>query len=261
MNIVAALWEPSETRLAANQIQKEHQNSYPGEVIGVAIKMEIKSEIKIELEKVNTRNKYKNIGPPKNPNYIHPDETPCRSVRRKAKELPDLPQSDDTPHDSSIDGLPIETLNKTNMATAPTVPDNNVADTRLSEPITTGKDSANGLSVETNPANSDTSMTQPEQNRETHEKNGLHVETLEQHKRLSVETSDSTIQNKTTHASNGLHVETGENNNKLTVETSENNLTKSTSNESNKNMTEAPNETRLRIPLGKTTLAQEVVKL
>ena len=209
-------------------------------MIGVAIKTEIKSEIKIEIGKVNIRNKYKNIGPPKNLNYIHVDGIPCRSTRRKANKLPDLPQVDDTEHNSSIGGLPIETPNETNLATAPTVTDNNVAGTGLNKPTNTGKDSANGLSVETSLANKETSTKQSEASRENNEKNGLHVETLEQHKRLPVETSDSIIENKTTHASNRLSVETGENNNKLTVET-----TKSMSNKSDKNITEASNETTI----------------
>ena len=87
IDIVAALRELSETRLAAYQIQKERQHSNPGDVIGTIIKTEIKSEVEIKLECVNTRHKYKNRKFPLNPNYIHVDGTPCRSTRKKANEL------------------------------------------------------------------------------------------------------------------------------------------------------------------------------
>ena len=54
IDIVAALRELSETRLAAYQIQKERQHSNPGLLlIGTIIKMEIKSEVKIELDRIN----------------------------------------------------------------------------------------------------------------------------------------------------------------------------------------------------------------
>ena len=56
---LAALREPSETRLAAYQIQLDRQSSQPGQILGVAIKSEIKMEIKQELEQTNTRHKYK----------------------------------------------------------------------------------------------------------------------------------------------------------------------------------------------------------
>ena len=63
IDIVAALREPSETRLAAHQIQKDCRNCQPGQILGVAIKTEIKTVIKQELEKMNTRHKYK-LHPP-----------------------------------------------------------------------------------------------------------------------------------------------------------------------------------------------------
>ena len=112
------------------------------------------------------------------------DGTPCRSARRKANELPDLPQIDNTQHNSNIGGLPVEIPNKTTMTTTTTVMNNNAVGTRLNEPTKTGKDSANGLCVETSPANKETSTKQPEVNRENSERNGLHVETFKQHKRL-----------------------------------------------------------------------------
>ena len=54
-NIVLALREPSETRLAAHQIEQERKNCLPGQILGLAIKTEIKSEIKQEQEHRNTR--------------------------------------------------------------------------------------------------------------------------------------------------------------------------------------------------------------
>ena len=112
-DIVAALREPSETRLAAYQIQKERQHSNPGDVIGTIIKTEIKSEVKIEQDRINTRHKYKNTKFPTNVNYIHTDGTPCRSARKKANELPDLPPIEDSPRSTNTTGLTVETLGQT----------------------------------------------------------------------------------------------------------------------------------------------------
>ena len=74
IDIVAALQEPSETHLAAHQIQEDRCNYKPGQILGVAIKTEIKTEIKQELEKINTRHKYKGKPLWGKPNYIHPME-------------------------------------------------------------------------------------------------------------------------------------------------------------------------------------------
>ena len=109
---MAALREPSKTQLAAYQVQKEWQHSNPGDVIGTIIKTEIKSEVKVELDGINTRHKYKNIKFPVNVNYIHADGTPCRSARKKANKLPNLPTIEDTPQ-SIIDGLTAETPSQT----------------------------------------------------------------------------------------------------------------------------------------------------
>ena len=108
-----ALREPSETRLAAYQIQKERQHSNPGDVIGTIIKTEIKSEVKIELDRINMRHKYKNTMFPTNVNYIHADGTPCKSTKRKANELPDLPPVEDSPRTTKTTGLAVETLSQT----------------------------------------------------------------------------------------------------------------------------------------------------
>ena len=112
IDIVAALREPSKTRLAAYQVQKERQHSNPGDVIGTIIKTEVKSEVKMELDRINTRHKYKNIKFPVNVNYIHADGTPCRSARKKANELLDLPTIEDTPQ-STNNGLTAETPSQT----------------------------------------------------------------------------------------------------------------------------------------------------
>ena len=93
IDIVAALREPSETRLAAYQIQKERQHSNPGDVIGTIIKTEIKSEVKIELDRINTRHKYKNIKFPVNANYIHVDGTPAEVPEKKQMNYPTCHQS------------------------------------------------------------------------------------------------------------------------------------------------------------------------
>ena len=116
IDIVAALREPSKTRLAAYQVQKERQHSNPGDVIGTIIKTEIKSEVKMELDRINTRHKYKNIKFPVNANYIHADGTPCRSTRKKANELPDLSTIEDMPQ-STTEGLAAETLSQTTAET------------------------------------------------------------------------------------------------------------------------------------------------
>ena len=115
LDIVAALREPSETRLAAYQIQKKRQHSNPGDVIGTIIKTEIKSEIKIESEQINTRHRYKNTLFLMSTNYIHADGTPCKSARRKADELPDLPSIEDMPQTRNATGLAVETSNCTPM--------------------------------------------------------------------------------------------------------------------------------------------------
>ena len=72
-NIVLALHEPSETRLAVHQIEQERTNCLPGQILGLAIKTEIKSEIKQEQEHRNTLHRYKNRPLTGNVNYIHPD--------------------------------------------------------------------------------------------------------------------------------------------------------------------------------------------
>ena len=117
IDIVAALREPSETRLAAYQIQKEQQHIHPGDVIGTIIKMEIKSEVKIELDRINMRHKYKNTKFPLNVNYIHADGTPCKSAKRKANELPDLPPVEDPSRTTDTTGLAVETLSGTPVDT------------------------------------------------------------------------------------------------------------------------------------------------
>ena len=77
INIVAALREPSETRLAAHRIQEDRRIYKPGQILGVAIKTEVKTEIKQEHKKINTRHKYKGMTLWGKPNYIHLDGTPC----------------------------------------------------------------------------------------------------------------------------------------------------------------------------------------
>ena len=109
IDIVAALCKPSENRLPAYQIQKERQLINPGDVIGTIIKTEIKCEVKVELDRINTRHKYKNIKIPENANYIHADGTPCHRARQRANELPDLPRVDTQLPDSNLNGLPVET--------------------------------------------------------------------------------------------------------------------------------------------------------
>ena len=111
IDIVAALGEPSETWLAAHQIQLEHQNSQPGQILGVAIKSEIKSEIKQELEQRNTGHRYKGKPLSGNVNYIHLDGTPCRSSMRKEAKLPDLPTIDN-PENDFTNGLQVETQHR-----------------------------------------------------------------------------------------------------------------------------------------------------
>ena len=90
IDIVAALREPSETRLAAHHIQEDCRNYKPGQILGVAIKMEIKTEVKQELEKINTRHRYKGKPLWGKPNYIHPNGTPCKRSLREESQLPDL---------------------------------------------------------------------------------------------------------------------------------------------------------------------------
>ena len=208
-------------------------------MIGVAIKTEIKSEVKIELDRVNTRHKYKRHSFPDNPNYIHPDGTPCRSARRKAAELPDLPPIDDTQYQHSTNGLPVETT-----TLAPSGPDNSVENTKANntetdinngllaettaldgqvEPTAVKKNSVNGLPAGTTSTYTDIPKTCTETNKETREKHGLHGETSQQNTESSLETSENNIENRHIHEANGLHVETHsnqENNNELTVETS-----------------------------------------
>ena len=91
INIVAALRDPSETRLAAHRIQEDCCNYKPGQILGVVIKTEVKTEIKQEHEKINTRHKYKGMTLWGKPNYIHPDGTPCNRALREESQLPDLP--------------------------------------------------------------------------------------------------------------------------------------------------------------------------
>ena len=167
LDIVAALREPSETRLVAHRYQENCRNNCPGLVIGTVIKTEIKSEIKVKFERVNTRHKYKNTAMLTNVNYINPDGTPCKCVRREADELPDLPSIDNI-----SDGLQVETsdINKeksnTPILTVPRPPNNNDSTEHSSKiqydnglPIETEHDTHNpsdntstnnGLNVETN---------------------------------------------------------------------------------------------------------------
>ena len=44
-----------------------------------------------------------------NANYIHADGTPCRSAKKRANELPDLPPMNTQPSDSNLDRLPVVT--------------------------------------------------------------------------------------------------------------------------------------------------------
>ena len=97
IDIVAALWQPSETRLAAHRIQEDCRNYKPGQILKVAIKTKIKTEIKQELEKINTRHKYKGKLLWHKPNYIHPDGTLCKHSLREELQLPDLPDVADNP--------------------------------------------------------------------------------------------------------------------------------------------------------------------
>ena len=143
IDIVASLREPSETRLAAYQIQKERKSSHPGDVIGTIIKMEIKSEVKIELERVNTRHKYKNCKFPENVNYIHVDRTPCKSARKRANELPDLPPVEDTSQITYTNGLPVETSIRTDTSKISEHKEPNEC------AINSNHDNHGGLSVET----------------------------------------------------------------------------------------------------------------
>ena len=92
IDIVAALQEPSETHLAAHQIQEDRRNYKPRQVLRVAIKTEIKTEIKQELEKINTRHKYKGKPLWGKPNYIHPDRTLYKHSLREESQPPDLPE-------------------------------------------------------------------------------------------------------------------------------------------------------------------------
>ena len=74
----------------------------------MAIKTEIKTEIKQELEKINTRHKYKRKPLWGKPNYIHPDGIPCRCSLRQESQLPDLPEvNEDLPI-----GLQVETAHQ-----------------------------------------------------------------------------------------------------------------------------------------------------
>ena len=133
MNIVMALREPSETCLAAHQIQLERQNSQPGQILGLAIKTEIKSETGSEQDHRNTRHRYKSQPLTGNINYIHPDGTPCRSSMRKEAELPDLPNMDNQ-EQNTANGLQVETLTSqlpTNTDGADMSVEKNVSETGL----------------------------------------------------------------------------------------------------------------------------------
>ena len=241
IDIVAAVREPSEMRLAAYQMQNDCQNSYLGDVIGTAIKTEIKSEIKIELERVNTRHKYKNCKFPEHPNYIHVDGTPCGSARKKANKLPDLPQVDDTPQSTSANGLAVETspqtdTNTTSASTGPDQPQNvdtsndtnadglpvetsTQKDTTKS-PRTTGqlktnkssnaeeKNHHDGLTVETIPTHNVITSEQTETNHETSKVQELQRETPESNKGLLVETTENITENEQIPNKDGLYVET-----------------------------------------------------
>ena len=79
--------------------------------------MEIKSEVKIELDRINMRHKYKNTKFPTNVKYIHADGTPCKSAKRKANELPDLPPVEDPSRTTDTTGLAVETLSRTPVDT------------------------------------------------------------------------------------------------------------------------------------------------
>ena len=200
IDIVAALREPSETRLAAYQIQKERQHINPGDVIGTLIKMEIKSEVKIELDRINTRHKYKNTKFPTNVNYFHADGTPCKSAKRKANELLDLPPIKDPSRTTDTTGLAVETLSQTPVDTIfeDTVNDE-VNITKDGLPIETGHqkdlnkippsdkmteseiDQTTGLAVEMTTNNPPVQIIRPiEANKSNEDNKGLLAETTEQ---------------------------------------------------------------------------------
>ena len=114
-------------------------------MIGKIIKTEIKSEVKIELDRINTRHKYKNTTFPMNVNYIHADGTSCKSAKRKANELPDLPPVEDSPQTTNTTGLAVETLSRTlvDMTSKDTVND------EVNNSNKPDQNTTDGLSIET----------------------------------------------------------------------------------------------------------------
>ena len=156
-------------------------------MIGTIIKMEIKSEVKIELDRINTRHKYKNTKFPTNVNYIHADYAPCKSAKRKANELPDLPPVEDPSRTTDTIGLAVETLSRTPIDTTsedtvndevniPNKPDKNTTDGLPAE-----TDQNAGLVVETTTDNTPGQpvqiITPIEANKSNEDNKGLLAET------------------------------------------------------------------------------------
>ena len=124
-DIVSALWELSETRLAANEIQEQHKikNRTIGNVTFVhkLLDKDVKPKLEVKKEEVG----YGKKGPTHHnydyskARYIHPDGSVCRAEQRKQAEkesqLPDLPTTiTDTninPNDEGdiLQNLPMET--------------------------------------------------------------------------------------------------------------------------------------------------------
>ena len=187
------------------------------------------------------RHKYKNCKFPEHPNYIHVNGTLCRSARKKANELPDLPQVDDIPQSTSANGLAVETspqtdTNTTNTSRRPDQPQNvdtsnytnadglpvetsTQKDTTKS-PWTTGqlkpnkssneegKEVHDALTVETIPTHNVITSVQTETNHETSKVQELQREAPECNKGLLVETTEHITENKQIPNKDGLYVET-----------------------------------------------------
>ena len=256
LDIVAALQEPSETQLAAYQIQLDRQ-SQPGQILSVAIKTEIKTEIKQEIERTNTRHKYKGKPLWGKPNYIHPDGTPCKRSMREELELPDLPNLTDT--DSVLTrGLRVETTNQ-EAEQGTTTPQKNTQNaitansaiptpglhvetsgiitpkptqkniTELNTPNIPEKDSSDGLQVETFNPNENHDIEQLENSSELDTQNRLQVEKDNadeaesgNENRLQVKPQDK-HEPKNVHGNTNLEETNGDNGvNGLTVETEDN---------------------------------------
>ena len=180
-------------------------------MIGTIIKMEIKSEVKVELDRINTRHKYKNIKFPVNVNYIHADGTPCRSARKKANELPNLSIIEDTPQ-STTDRLTTEIPSQTTaeITIKHTTSEINSADkldptphdglhvemaTEIEKTDHTTENDRNlndGLTVETEIKNSNThsALTIRDANKINESNSALPVETIKNNSALQVETTE-----------------------------------------------------------------------